>query len=200
MLEWIANTVNSWGYIGIALLMLLENIFPPIPSELIMPLAGFVVAQGKLKFSYVVVAGVVGSILGALPWYYLGKFWGLERIERLADRYSKWLSVSSKDIRKAKQWFERRGKQAACLSRVVPGVRTYISVPAGISKMPLIPFLLYSTIGTAAWVILLTYAGYILGDSYALVKQFLKPIATIVAASLIFAVILWIIQRKSNID
>jgi len=199
MLDWIANTVNSLGYVGIALLMLLENIFPPIPSELIMPLAGFVVTQEELKFGYVVLAGVLGSVLGALPWYYLGKFWGLKRIERLADRYGKWLTVSSQDIRNAKQWFDRKGKQAACISRVVPGVRTYISVPAGISKMPLFPFLLYSTLGTAVWITLLTYAGYVLGDNYSLVKQFLKPIATAVAILLFLGATIWIIRRKKSL-
>ena len=198
MLDWISNTVNSLGYVGIALLMLLENVFPPIPSELIMPLAGFTVTQGKLNFSYVVVAGVVGSVLGALPWYYLGKTWGLNRIKKLADRYGKWITLSSKDIQKAKLWFDRRGKPTACFSRVIPGVRTYISVPAGISKMPLLPFLLYSTLGTALWVSLLTYAGYILGANYDRVKQFLAPISTLVIVVLILGAIIWVIKRKKK--
>lgn len=198
MLDWITNTVNSLGYVGIALLMFLENIFPPIPSELIMPLSGFVVTQGKLNFIYVTIAGVIGSVLGALPWYYLGRFWGLKRIENLADRYGKWLTVSSKDIREAKRWFDRKGKATACFSRIIPGVRTYISVPAGVSKMPLLPFLFYSTLGTAIWVTFLTYAGYILGANYDLVKQFLGPITAIVAIILLFSLIVWIIKRKRN--
>ncbi|HHP7230878.1 MAG TPA: DedA family protein [Xenococcaceae cyanobacterium] len=198
MLDWIVNTVNSLGYVGIALLMFLENLFPPIPSELIMPLAGFVVTQGKLNFTYVVIAGVVGSVLGALPWYYLGKAWGLKRIKRLADRYGKWLTISSQDIQQAKLWFEKRGKAAACFSRIVPGVRTYISVPAGISKMSLLPFLFYSTLGTAVWVSLLTYAGYILGANYDRVKQFLAPISAIVIVFLVIAFIIWIIKRQKR--
>ena len=198
MLDWITNTVNSLGYVGIALLMLLENIFPPIPSELIMPLSGFTVTQGKLDFTYVVISGVIGSVLGALPWYYLGKFWGLRRIKKLADRYGKWLTISSKEIQKAKQWFERRGKQAACFSRLVPGVRTYISIPAGISKMPLFPFLFYSTLGTAAWVSILTYAGYILGANYDRVKQLLAPVTIVVILFLIFSSIVWVVKRKKK--
>ncbi|MGV2830196.1 DedA family protein [Myxosarcina sp. GI1(2024)] len=196
MLEWITNTVNSLGYVGIGLLMLLENIFPPIPSELIMPLAGFAVIQGKLKFVYVIVAGVIGSVLGALPWYYLGKAWGLKRIKRVVDRYGKWLSVSSQDIEKAKQWFEKRGREAACFSRVVPGVRTYISVPAGISKMPLLSFLIYSTVGTAIWVSFLTYAGYLLGENYNRVKQYLAPASTLILVLLAIIFIVWIIKRN----
>ena len=198
MLDWITNTVNSLGYVGIALLMLLENIFPPIPSELIMPLSGFTVTQGQLNFAYVVIAGVIGSVLGALPWYYLGRLWGLKRIERLADRYGKWLTISSKDIQHAKRWFERKGKATACFSRIVPGVRTYISVPAGISKMPLLPFLIYSTLGTALWVTLLTYAGYILGANYDRVKVFLAPLSVLVAIVLIAGTMVWIIKRKQK--
>ncbi|MGB3533354.1 MAG: DedA family protein [Microcoleaceae cyanobacterium] len=196
MLDWINQTVNALGYVGIALLMLLENIFPPIPSELIMPLAGFFVTRGELKFTYVVIAGVVGSILGALPWYYLGKYWGLKRIEKLADRYGKWLSVSSQDVRKAKQWFDRRGKETACFSRVIPGVRTYISIPAGISRMPLLIFLVYSTIGTTIWVGFLTYAGYLLGENYTQIKQFFSPISSIIAVTIVIFIIIWVVKRK----
>lgn len=196
MLEWITNTVDSLGYFGIGLLMLLENVFPPIPSELIMPLAGFAVIQGELKFVYVVMAGVIGSVLGALPWYYLGKAWGLKRIKRLVNRYGKWLSISSRDIDNAQQWFVKRGRETACFSRVVPGVRTYISVPAGISKMPMIPFLIYSTIGTAIWVSFLTYAGYLLGENYDRLKQYLAPVSTIVLVLLAIVFVVWIIRRN----
>ncbi|WP_036479852.1 DedA family protein [Myxosarcina sp. GI1] len=196
MLEWITNTVDSLGYVGIGLLMLLENLFPPIPSELIMPLAGFAVIQGKLQLVYVIVAGVIGSVLGALPWYYLGKVWGLRRIKRFVDRYGKWLSVSSEDIDRARQWFQKRGRETTCFSRLVPGVRTYISVPAGISKMPLLPFLVYSTIGTALWVSFLTYAGFLLGENYDRVKQYLAPVSTIVLVVFVVAFVFWIIRRN----
>jgi len=198
MLDWITNTVNSLGYVGIALLMFLENIFPPIPSELIMPLAGFTVTQGKLNFIYVTIAGVAGSVLGALPWYYLGKYWGLKRIKKLADRYGKWLTVSGKDIQKAKQWFDSKGKATVCFSRIVPGVRTYISVPAGVSRMPMLPFLFYSTLGTAVWVTFLTYAGYVLGANYDRVKQFIAPFSVIVAIVLVVSLAIWVIKRKKR--
>ena len=105
MVEWITNTMNSLGYVGIGLLMFLENLFPPIPSELIMPLAGFTVAQGKMEFAPVVMAGVVGTVVGALPWYYAGKLLGEKRLKSLANRYGKWLGISAKDIDKSKTWF-----------------------------------------------------------------------------------------------
>lgn len=199
MLEYIVNTINSLGYIGIALLMALENIFPPIPSELIMPLAGFTVSQGKLQFLSVVIAGTIGSLLGATPWYFLGKYWGLKRTKKIADKYGKWLTVSGEDVEKAKKWFDRRGYAATALGRLVPGIRTYISIPAGISKMPLIPFLIYSTAGSIVWVSLLTYSGYILGENYERVGAYLKPISAFVLIAVLSISIYWIIKRRKKI-
>ena len=196
MFESIINTINSLGYVGIALLMALENIVPPIPSEVIMPLAGFAVTQGQLKFIYVVLAGTIGSVLGATPWYFLGKSWGLKRTKKIADRYGKWLTISGEDVEKAKIWFDKRGYVATAIGRLVPGIRTYISIPAGISKMPLIPFLLYSTAGSLVWVSLLTYAGYLLGENYEQVGVYLKPFSTIVLIGIIALSLYWIIKRR----
>ena len=196
MLEWITNTMNSLGYVGIGLLMFLENLFPPIPSELIMPLAGFTVAQGKMQLAPVVVAGVVGTVLGALPWYYAGKLMGEERLKRLANRYGKWLGISAKDIGKSRSWFNKHGNKAVFLGRLVPGVRTLISIPAGLSSMPLVPFVLYSTLGTLLWVGLLTYAGYLLGDNYDLVDEYLGPVSKIVLVALIVAFVVWVVKRN----
>lgn len=200
MLEQIISTINALGYIGIALLMALENIFPPIPSELIMPLAGFTVSQGKLEFFYVVIAGTIGSVLGASPWYFLGRYWGLKRTKKIADKYGKWLTVSGEDVEKAKTWFDRRGYAATAVGRLVPGIRTYISIPAGISKMPIIPFLIYSTAGSTVWVALLTYAGYILGENYERVGAYLKPFSVFVLVAVLAISIYWIIKRKKLFD
>ncbi|NJO72143.1 MAG: DedA family protein, partial [Oscillatoriales cyanobacterium RM1_1_9] len=169
-----------------------------IPSEIIMPLGGFTASRGELQVLYVVLAGVLGSILGALPWYYLGKLVKKEQLMDLADRYGRWLTVSGEDIEKAQQWFDRRGQWAVLICRVVPGIRTYISLPAGMSHMPLMAFLIYSTIGTFIWIIFLTYAGYGLGKNYTLVEKFISPIAILVIASLAIAVIVWITIRSRN--
>lgn len=198
MLESIINTINSLGYIGIALLMALENIVPPIPSEVIMPLAGFAVTQGRLHFVYVVLAGTIGSVLGATPWYFLGKSWGLNRTKKIADRYGKWLTITGEDVEKAKIWFDKRGYFATAIGRLVPGIRTYISIPAGISKMPLIPFLIYSTAGSIVWVSFLTYAGYLLGENYEQVGSYLKPISTIVLVVIVVLSVYWIIKRQQK--
>ncbi|ARV58249.1 alkaline phosphatase [Nostocales cyanobacterium HT-58-2] len=198
MLEWITNTINSLGYWGIALLMFLENVFPPIPSELIMPLAGFTAraTPEKLNVIGVFFAGLLGSVLGALIWYYPGKFLGEQRLRAWADKYGKWLTISGKDITKAKRWFDQQGSKAVLIGRLVPGVRTLISVPAGISNMHLLPFLIYSTLGSAAWVGLLTYSGYALGSQYELVDKYLAPVSKIVLASIILAFVVWVIKRK----
>lgn len=199
MLEQIIETINSLGYVGIALLMALENIFPPIPSELIMPLGGFTVSQGKLELLYVVIAGTVGSVLGATPWYFLGKYWGLRRTKKIADKYGKWLTITGEDVEKAKIWFDRRGYIATAIGRLVPGIRTYISIPAGISKMPLLPFFIYSTAGSVVWVFLLTYAGYVLGENYERVGAYLKPVSAIVLIAVLSLSIYWIIKRRKKI-
>ena len=196
MLESIINTIDSLGYVGIALLMALENLIPPIPSELIMPLAGFTVTQGNMNFILVIIAGTIGSVLGATPWYFLGKYWGLRRTKKIADSYGKWLTLSGEDVTKAKTWFDRRGYIATAIGRLVPGIRTYISLPAGISKMPLIPFLIYSAIGTIFWVSLLTGAGYIFGANYEQVGAYLKPISTIVLIGIFSTAIYWLIKRR----
>jgi membrane protein DedA with SNARE-associated domain len=194
--EWIPNVMNQLGYWGIGLLMFLENLFPPIPSELIMPLAGFTVAKGQMDFILVVIAGVVGTIVGAFPWYYIGKFISEERLEHLADKYGKWISVTSKDIKKANNWFNEHGGKAVFFCRLVPGVRTLISLPAGINNMPLIPFTLYSTLGTTIWVTFLTFLGYKLGDHYELVDQYLGPVSKIVLAIIVIFFILWIVRKQ----
>lgn len=200
MQEWIINTMNSLGYLGIGLLMFAENLFPPIPSELIMPLAGFTVAKGDMNFTLAVLAGVVGTILGALPWYYAGKLVGEERLKGLADKYGKWITVSSQDIDKSTRWFNRYGNKAVLFGRLVPGVRTLISLPAGLSEMPIVPFLIYSTLGTTAWVMLLTFLGYVLGDHYELVEQYLDPVSKIVLVVLIIAFVVWVVRKRQQAE
>ncbi len=198
MQEWIINIMTSLGYLGIGLLMFLENLFPPIPSELIMPFAGFTVSQGKMELAPAILAGVVGTMVGALPWYYVGKLVGEENIKRLADKYGKWISVSSRDIEKADNWFDKHGQKAVLFCRLVPGVRTLISLPAGISGMSLIPFLIYSTVGTVLWVSFLTFLGYTLGKNYALAEHYIDPISKIVLVVLIVAFVVWVVRKRQK--
>ena len=181
ILEYITAAIALFGYWGIAFLMLLENVIPPIPSEIIMPLAGFAVARGEMTMLGAITSGTIGSVLGALVWYYIGRSLGLTQICKLADRYGKWLGVSSKEVRSGQKWFTRRsGYWAVGLGRLLPSIRTYISVPAGIAKMPFGQFLLYSTLGSIGWITFLTLAGFWLGESYDQVAVFLEPIGKVV--------------------
>jgi len=171
------DIVSQGGYLGVFLLMLAENVFPPIPSELIMPLAGFVSARGDLNIVLVILVGTAGSVVGALPWYYAGALFGRDRLKRMANRYGRWLTVSSVDIDVASLWFARHGAAAVFFGRLIPAIRTLISVPAGIVNMPLLPFLAYSTIGSLIWTALLAVTGYLLQSQYELVEQYVDPIS-----------------------
>jgi membrane protein DedA with SNARE-associated domain len=179
MTEWVTNTMAAFGYWGIGFLMFLENLFPPIPSELIMPLAGFTVGQGKMDFTLAVVAGVVGTMLGAIPWYFIGKILGEQRLAKLMDRYGRWMGISGEEIQRSARWFNKHGTKAVLLGRLVPGIRTLISIPAGFAEMPVVPFAIYSTIGTTLWVIFLTSAGLVLGANYTLVETYIGPLSKV---------------------
>ncbi|MCA9839791.1 MAG: DedA family protein [Trueperaceae bacterium] len=196
MEQYIQSIMNNLGYLGIAFLMFLENVFPPLPSELIMPLAGFSAELGEQSLVAVIVAGSLGSLIGQLPLFYLGKLAGRERLERWVDKYGRWLSISGKDISKANDWFDRYKGWAVCLCRLIPGIRSLISIPAGLSDMNLFPFLLYTLLGTSIWTTLLAYLGYILGDNYQLVAQYLGPVSYGIIGLLALLFFGWVLWRR----
>lgn len=191
MFEFITDFLEKSGYLGVFALMALENIFPPIPSEMIMPFAGFVAARGDLNLAGVLVAGTAGSVLGALPWYYAAKIYGCERLKKFADRHARWLTLESADIDKALAAFHEHGRKAVLFGRMVPAVRTLISVPAGLDKMPLAQFLLYSSIGSLAWTSLLTAGGFLLEDKYSEVARYVDP----VSKTILGALLAWYLYR-----
>ncbi|MCQ8783937.1 DedA family protein [Mangrovibrevibacter kandeliae] len=184
----VQELMASLGAFGIALLMFLENIFPPIPSELIMPLAGYQAAKGEMSIGTVIVAGTAGSLAGVTPWYYLGKLVGYNRMLKLSARYGRWLTLTPGDVEAAARWFERRGTAAVLFGRLIPTVRTLISVPAGVARMGLPRFLVYSAVGSALWTAALAYAGYGLGQNYAAVEGYVGPVsdAVVVLAVLVY--------------
>ena len=196
MSDWAAQTLHSLGYPGIVALMCLENVFPPIPSELIMPLAGFLTTQGQFSLPGVILAGMLGSILGALPLYAVGYLQGEDRAKDWADRYGAWLAVSGKDVEWAKNWFDRHGRKAVFFCRLVPGVRSLISIPAGFVRMPLTPFLLYTALGTGLWATLLAFAGRLLGEGYTQVETYLGPVAYGVLGIVVISWIVRVVRRK----
>lgn len=187
MQDWIRSLVESGGLLGIGVLMALENLVPPIPSELVMPLAGYTASTGTLTLPGVVAAGVAGSVAGALVLYGLGAWLGAERIARLADRHGRWLLVRGRDVERAEAWFRRHGALAVLLGRVVPGVRSLVSIPAGACRMPLGRFVVLTTIGTTAWTTLLAALGHALGERWEQVGRWVGPLAGLVLGVLLAA-------------
>lgn len=198
MTSWMQQTMDRLGYPGIALLMFLENIFPPIPSELIMPLAGYATSVSELSFWGIVAAGTLGSVVGALPLYDLGKLVGQERLMAWTDRYGRWFAMSGTDITRSGDWFDRHGQATVLVCRLVPGVRSLISIPAGVAAMPMLPFLCYSAIGAGLWTALLAFAGRLLGRNYERVNTLLGPVAYVVIGGSLALGAAWVIRRKAD--
>lgn len=197
MAEWVMGFIEQHGYFGVAALMLAENLFPPFPSELIMPFAGFLAAGGKLQPALVVVAGTAGAVVGALPWYAAGRWLGCARVRRLAERHGRWLTVSPEEVERAEAWFRRRGPVVLVLGRLVPGLRTVVSLPAGLTAMPLPSFLAWTALGSALWCGVLTAAGYLLEQQYERIAQWLNPVSTGLLV-LVVAGYLWRVVRQGH--
>lgn len=187
MFDWMIGLIERSGYLGIALLMFLENVFPPIPSELIMPSAGYQAGRGELSLVGVILAGTAGSLLGASFWYVAGRLAGEDRLKRWASRHGRWLTLTPQDIDKADDWFDRYNVWAVSLGRLLPTIRTLISIPAGLFEMRTGPFLLFSAIGTTIWSAALAVAGHSLGDNYHAVSEYLNPVANVIVGAVVLA-------------
>jgi membrane protein DedA with SNARE-associated domain len=174
MTEWTLRIVERLGYIGVLVLITLENLIPPIPSEVVLPLAGFSVGQGKLNFFGVLVASTGGGLIGALILYFIGQHVGERRLREFIRSHS-WIPLfSEEDIDRAHGWFERHGGATVFFGRLVPFVRSAISLPAGFSGMPLVQFILYTTVGSAIWNGVLIGLGWWLGARWESVSQYAK--------------------------
>jgi membrane protein DedA with SNARE-associated domain len=194
MFEWITGFIDSAGYFGIAFLMLVENVFPPIPSELIMPLAGYTAARGELNLILVIVSGTIGSVAGALIWYGVGRWLGLNRLKRFADSQGRWLTLNRQELDQAQQFFSRHCGKAVLLGRLIPAVRSLISIPAGIVGMKPVKFLIYTTLGSAVWTAALAIAGALLESQYSEISDWLNPVSNVIVG---FTVI-WYLYRVAT--
>lgn len=199
MFDWIIQLIDRAGYAGIALMMFLENVFPPIPSWLVMPLAGFEASSGRFSPALVAIAGTLGSTLGALFWYGIGRWVGVERLRHFAARHGHWLTLTPAQIDRADRWFDRHGAPAVMIARMVPVVRIFISVPAGVFAMNLRQFVLFTAAGDLVWNSAMTAAGYLLRSQYERVAGYLNPVSTviltIVAATYIIRAATWKRER-----
>jgi membrane protein DedA with SNARE-associated domain len=190
MASWIESVIDTMGVWGIALLMFLENVFPPIPSELIMTLSGFAASRGETSIIMVIIAGSLGSVAGALFWYGIGRMFDHERVKRFADRHGRWITLTRADLERTDDWFDNHGHWAVLFGRLIPTVRTLISIPAGLSEMPLARFLVFTSIGTTAWTVFLALFGYWLGSDYQMLEQWLDPVSLAVVV-LVIVIYVW---------
>ncbi len=177
MQDFILDLIRQGGALGVFLLMLLETIFPPIPSEVIMPLAGMTAAQGGSSVGMVIVAGTGGAMAGNLFWYLLARIIGIQRFRGLIERYGRWLTLDWPEVERAERMFGRFGGVIVMVGRVIPTIRSVISIPAGMLRMRLVGFLIWSTIGTAAWSSALAIAGWVLGKQFHRIEDVLGPLS-----------------------
>ncbi len=197
IISWLLMVVGSLGYLGIFLLMALESTFLPlIPSELVMIPAGFLVSQGQLSFLFVIIAGTLGSLLGALFNYFIAFHLGRRAVRLIIDKYGKFLFISPASIIKTDNYFKQHGEITTFIGRLILGVRHFISLPAGFSKMPLPKFILYTILGAGIWVSLLTYIGYIFGENYSLIKPYLTKLTILLIILCIILIVIYLIYHR----
>ena len=195
MTDFILDLIQGWGYLGIFVLMVIENVFPPIPSEVIMPLAGVHAAQQGASLPGVIIAGAIGAMAGNIMWFALAWKLGLDRFEQFLVRYGRILTMDESEIARGRRLFERYGGGIVGVGRVIPTIRSLISVPAGLVRMNIRTFLIFSTIGTFLWTMGLAVAGYLLGSRFTEIDRILGPVSTGVIAVLflvyLYRVIMW---------
>jgi membrane protein DedA with SNARE-associated domain len=194
--DWIIRLVDQGGYWGVALLMFLETVFPPVPSEVIMTVAGVSASRGNMTLSGVVGAGTAGAMLGNYLWFWLAIKFGSERLHRFADRYGRWLTLNWKEIERGQELFRKHGSIIVLVARMLPTLRSLISIPAGIFGMSHRRFLLFSTIGTAGWSAALAGAGYALGSQFEDVEKILGPLSTAVIVLIVLGYFWRLIRWK----
>ena len=194
MEEIIISMVNQFGYLGIILLIAIENIFPPIPSEVILTFGGFATTISNITVIGTIIASTVGSVLGTIVLYWIGRFLNEERIDKIADsKVGKVLGLQKQDIHKAFSWFDNKGKFAVFFGRFIPIVRSLVSIPAGMAKMAFIPFLALTTVGSLIWNTVLITLGRIAGASWGRIADYIGGYSDVVLIGFIIIFILGIV-------
>ena len=163
---WAQDVIEQLGYVGVALLVVVENVFPPIPSEIVLPFAGFVAQRGSDSVVLMILAATVGSVVGALIMYWIAAIIGDERLHAFTRRFGKWVQIREADLTRAEEWFDRHAMSAVLVGRCVPLIRSVVSIPAGFRRMKLIPYIAYTFLGSLVWNIALVGAGAVLGENW----------------------------------
>jgi len=195
LVDWVTSVVETLGYGGVAFLVALENLFPPIPSEVVLPLAGFVAAGGEASLVGMIIAATIGSMVGAFVLYGVAAAIGPVRLRALVVRYGRWFGLDEADMDKTEEWFDRRANLAVLLCRCVPLMRSLISIPAGFRRMRLLPFSLFTLLGSLVWNVVLIGAGYLLGERWHRVEEPLELFQRLVLAVIALAVA-WFVWRR----
>ncbi|MBO7154748.1 MAG: DedA family protein [Campylobacter sp.] len=195
IVTYLVDLVANWGYLGIFLLMALESSFFPFPSEVVMIPAGYLVYTGQMNLYMAFAAGAFGSLAGALFNYYLCYFLG----RPFVAKYGKYVGITDEKMAKFESFFNRYGEISTFNCRLIPGIRQYISLPAGLAKMNIFTFSLYTTLGAGIWVAILLAIGYYIGDQKELIKEYLGQITIylLIAVALITAIYIYIHKRKN---
>ncbi len=200
MESWITSTIENLGYFGVIFLMFFENLFPPIPSEVVMPLSGYTAAQGGLSVWGVIAAGTFGSVLGAVFWFYIARWLGEDRLKAWTRRHGRWITLGPRDVDKADDWFDRHGGWIVFFGRLVPTVRTLVAIPAGLFEMNIWLYVLLTTAGSAIWTAGLALLGWWLGSSWKSIGTFIDPVTYSVMAAIVVIYIYRVITFDSSED
>lgn len=194
-LEWLLE----YGLWSLAFLMLIQNLIPLIPSEVIMPLAGFLASLGYLDLRAAILVGIAGSLAGHLPWYALGRVAGEERLLAFASRHGPWFGLSAPLARRSADWFHGHAARAVLFGRLIPGIRSFVNIPAGAARMPIAPFLFYTALGEAAWTAALAWGGWNLGHDYPRLTWYLHALGLSVLL-LLLAALAWALRKRGGPD
>jgi membrane protein DedA with SNARE-associated domain len=199
MFSFLQEIIASFSYYGVAFLMFLENIFPPIPSEVVLPLTGYISAEGSLTLFGAIIAATIGTVVGAYPWYFLGYFFNEKRLKRLASKHGRLITLHPSEIEKVSLWFQKHGVRAVFFGRFLPIFRTLISVPAGSVKMNIYTFTIFTFLGSFIWSAGLIYAGYVLGSNFDAVGTYLDPLSNAVLLIIIVVYIYRVVTFRNDL-
>ena len=192
---WVEQIISSMGYVGLYLVMFLENVFPPIPSEVVLPLAGSLTLTGRFSIFWITIIGMLGSLSGAFLFYGLGKWLGEPRVRTIMEKYGRYALLSTNDLDRSLEWFDKYDDWVIFFSRMVPIVRSLISIPAGIAAMDITKFSFFTILGTALWSLLLALGGRLLGEQWPLIEEFINTYQNIVLGISVTTVLLFIGSR-----
>jgi membrane protein DedA with SNARE-associated domain len=192
--DWATAIVDRLGYFGVALLVAIENVFPPIPSEVVLGLAGYTASKGDAWVVGMIIAATIGSVVGACVLYGLSAAIGPVRVRAITIRYGTWIGFGETDLDRAEEWFDRRSRSAVLLCRCIPLVRSLISIPAGFRRMPLVTFTVFTLIGSLVWNTILIAAGYVLADQWERILDYTEPFQTVVVMVIVVLVVALVVR------